>query len=221
MNILAIDTSCELCLTAILEKDKVIDENNLDNGKTHSENLMPLIQELLSRNKLDVKNINLIACSVGPGSFTGIRIGVASIKSIAEVLNIPVASVTSLEILASNIDKEDATKVSLIDAKNNQVYCGIFDGEKEEYFADDINVIIDKIKIHKNIICVGNGAVLHRELLKEKINNMEFADNNKQSAVNTGIIGYNKFLNNNLKDADTIAPIYLRKSQAEIKSKKG
>jgi len=218
MKILAIDTSSELCLTALLENEELIGENNLDNGRTHSENLMILIKELLGKNKLDVKDLNLIACSVGPGSFTGIRIGVSSIKGIAEVLNIPVISVTSLEALSENIDKKDITRVSLIDAKNNQVYCGIFSNGKEEYIADDINIIIDKIKTYKNIVCVGNGATLHKELLKQKIDNIGFVDNNNCSAVNIGKIGYRKFLNNDYKDADTILPIYLRKSQAERKS---
>ena len=128
MKILAIDTSSEICSTAILENDKIIDENNLDNGRTHSENLMPLVDELLKRNSLRVEDIELLACSVGPGSFTGIRIGVSSMKPIAEVLNIKIASVTSLETLAKNVEaREDEKIVSLIDCKNNQVYCGVFD----------------------------------------------------------------------------------------------
>ena len=97
MKILAIDTSSSICTVALLENDVVIDENNLDDGKTHSENLMPLIDELLKRNKIDIKNIELLVCAVGPGSFTGIRIGVATIKPIAEVLGIHIASVNSLE----------------------------------------------------------------------------------------------------------------------------
>lgn len=231
MKTLAIDTSSEVCSTAILEDNNLIDENNLDNGKTHSENLMPLIQELLNRNNLKTSDIDLIACSVGPGSFTGIRIGVSSIKPIAEVLNIPVASVTSLETLARNIEKEnyirdhlllekrdEITIISLIDARNDQVYCGIFDEKyikKEDYIADDINFVIEEIKEYKNIVCVGNGAILHKDLIKQKIKNVEFIENNKQSAVNVGKIGYKKFLDKDLYTADTIMPIYLRKSQAE------
>ena len=213
MKILAIDTSSKICSTSLLEDEKVIDINNLDDGKTHSENLMPLIEELLKRNNLKVNDINLIACCVGPGSFTGIRIGVATVK----VLNINVAGVTSLETLAKNVENAD-TIVSLIDARNNQVYCGIFDNnynKKQEYLADDINKIIKILKQYNNIVFVGDGAILHKELLKENLDNINFSENNEQSASNVGKIGYKKFLENDLYNADTIIPMYLRKSQAE------
>ncbi len=217
MKILAIDTSSNICGTALLEDNELIDENSLDNGKTHSENLMPLIDELLKKNNIDIKDINLIACCVGPGSFTGIRIGVATIKPIAEILNVKVASVTSLETLARNVENEE-TIVSLIDARNNQVYCGIFDknyNQKEEYMADDINVIIQNLSKYNQITLVGNGAILHKDLLLEKLKNIKFVEKNIQSAYNVGLIGYKKFMENNLFDADSIVPIYLRKSQAE------
>ena len=103
MKILTIDTSSEVCSVALLEDDKLIDKNELDNGKTHSETLMVLIDELLKRNNVDIKDINLFGCDVGPGSFTGIRIGVSTIKAMAEVLNVKIASVTSLEVLARNV----------------------------------------------------------------------------------------------------------------------
>ena len=121
MKILAIDTSSSVCGTAILEDDKLIEENSLDNGKTHSENLMPLIKELLERTKITLNEIDLIAVSCGPGSFTGIRIGIASIKAMAEVHNIPVAEITSLETLAVN-DNSEKNKITLIDTRNNPVY---------------------------------------------------------------------------------------------------
>ncbi len=126
MKILAIDTSSKICSVAILENEEIIDEINLDNGRTHSENLMPMIAEILTKNNLKLENIDLISCSIGPGSFTGIRIGVASVKAMAEVNQIPVVGVTSLETLA-RIDESENTKVALIDARNNQVYGGIFD----------------------------------------------------------------------------------------------
>lgn len=217
MKNLAIDTSSSICSVAILEDDKLIDEINLDDGRTHSENLMTLIDNILKRNSLDIKDIGMISCSCGPGSFTGIRIGVATIKPMAEVLNIKVASVTSLEILARNVENAEII-VSLIDARNNQVYCGIFDKEynkKQEYLADDINNVIEVLKKYENITFVGNGAILHKELLINCLKNVDFAKENKQSATNCGKIGYKKVIENNLYNADTIVPIYLRKSQAE------
>lgn len=225
MKILAIDTSSKICSVALLENSEVIDELNLDDGKTHSENLMPLIDEILNKNNINIKQIEMLACSVGPGSFTGIRIGVATIKPIAEVLNIKIASVTSLETLARNIEFEKTENkenieiiISLIDARNNQVYAGIFDREfnkKEEYIADDITVVLEKLKKYNNIICVGDGAILHQNLLKENLSNVKFAVKNIQSARSVGKMGYKKFLENKLMTADEIIPIYLRKSQAE------
>lgn len=222
MKILAVDTSSKICAVAILEDSNVIDEIKLDNGKTHSENLMPILKEVLEKNNITLDKIDLIAVSVGPGSFTGIRIGISSIKPIAEVYKLPVASVTSLETLARNIETEDAdtTIVSLIDAKNNQVYAGFFDNQynlKEEEYADDINVILEKASKYNKFVFVGDGAEIHKELIKNKFAGKEiiFAEINSQSAINTGKIGYKKFLESNLKNADTILPIYLRKSQAE------
>lgn len=217
MKILAVDTSSAICSVAVLEDDRLIDKNELDDGKTHSENLMPLLDELLKRNSLDIKDIELIACVVGPGSFTGIRIGVATIKPIAEVLNVKVASVMSLEALARNVENKE-TIVSLIDARNNQVYAGIFDknyNKKEDYIADDINEVIKVLEKYETITFVGNGAILHKELLTNYLKNVEFVENNKQTAENVGKIGYKKYLANDLCTADTIIPVYLRKSQAE------
>ena len=119
--------------------------------------------------------------------------------------------------MAKNVKDAD-TIVSLIDARNNQVYCGIFDrkcNKKEEYIADDINEVIKNLKKYDKITFVGSGAVLHKDLLKEELENVKFSDLNEQSAENVGKIGYKKYLENDLCDADSILPIYLRKSQAE------
>ena len=216
MKILAIDSASDVCSVALLDNDNLIDEINLENGRTHSENLMPLVDEIIKRNNMDIKDIELLGCTVGPGSFTGIRIGVASIKPIAEVLNIKVASVTSLEVLSKNVDDE-SNRVCLIDARNNQVYFGAFDKDSNlimEYAADDINAVLEQIKLD-NITFVGNGAELHKDLIKATFPNAKFSDNNKQSAKNVGFMTYKKYLENKLENADTIIPIYLRKSQAE------
>lgn len=216
MKNLAIDTSSEVCGVCILEDDKIIDDNSLSNGMTHSENLMPLISEVLKKNNIKLKDVNLISCVVGPGSFTGIRIGVASIKALSEISNIPIAEVTSLELLAENV-KESTMKVSIIDARNDQVYAGIFDEKnnlKEELIADSIENIIEKLKNYSELVAVGNGALKHRELLESKLK-IKICEDSLQKAEYVGKIGYRKYLNGNIKNADELMPIYLRKSQAE------
>lgn len=156
------------------------------------------------------------------GSFTGIRIGISSVKAMAESLNIPVIDVSSLEALAYNIENIDCKTIcSLIDARNNQVYCGIFDNNYnllEDYLADDINNVLEALNKYENIVFVGDGSVFHKDLL----NIENFPYDNTIHSKNIAKCAYKKFKNNNTKTADTIMPLYLRKSQAErMKQKNG
>lgn len=210
MLTLAISTSSKICSVALLEDDKPIKELNIDNLKTHSENLMSLINAIFKTVNKNVAELDLIACDVGPGSFTGIRIGISTAKAIAEVNQIPVVSCTSLEALSFNVSSN--TICSLIDARNNQVYCGIFDKNHDlikEYMADDINMVIECLP--KTEICfVGDGAILHEKLLDGI-----FSQHNDIYASNIGICAYYKYKKGITETADSIAPMYLRKSQAE------
>jgi len=118
------------------------------------------------------------------------------------------------------MNESEKTKVALIDARNNQVYCGIFDGNverKEELMADDINVILEKINKYDNIVFVGDGAILHKDLIEEKMNgkNIKFSENNKQDVASLGIVTYKKACKSEFLTADEVVPMYLRKSQAE------
>ena len=195
MKLLSIDTSSDICSVAILEDGNLIKELNITDSKTHSENLMPLVDILFTQTKLSLADMSAIACSIGPGSFTGIRIGIASVKAMAEVMKIPTIGVTSLETLAYLNPNPTSTTVSLIDAKNNQVYCGIFNKDlikAEPFIADDINDVIAHLKKYTSIVFVGNGSVLHKELLKKELTNVHFLDNNNQSAFALGKCAYDK-----------------------------
>lgn len=213
MLILGISTSSNIASVALSKDAECIKELNINNNKTHSETLLPLINELLSETNIKLQDINLIACDNGPGSFTGIRIGISTVKAIAVSLNIPVIAVSSLEGLAYNIHDSECI-CSLIDARNNQVYCGLFDSNHTligNYMADDINTILPVINQNKDILFVGDGAVAHKGLLN--INN--FRSDNLLHAKNINLCAFNKFSKGEILSADSILPMYLRKSQAE------
>lgn len=220
MKLLCADTSSSVCAVGIFEDDKLIKENTLDNGRTHSENFMPLVEKTLNDANLTLDDIEAIGVVVGPGSFTGIRIGVASCKAMSEVKNIKVIPIISLESLAANEYGKNKKICSMIDARNSQVFCGIFNEniEKiEEYMADDINNVLEKISKYDNVIFVGNGTCVNKEKIVEafKSKNIEFSDNNSQNADSLGIIAYKKAQKSEFISADELIPVYLRKSQAE------
>lgn len=208
MIILAISTSSSNASVSLLEDDKLIKELNISDQRTHSEKLMPLIEELFKTTNLQLSQVNLIACDIGPGSFTGIRIGVASVKAMAEAKEIPVVGVSSLEALAYNVRGFDYI-CSIIDARNNQVYSAIFNKNYElisDYFADNINNLTSIFKQYKNMAYVGDGLNL--------LNNSFEFDNNIYSR-NVGLAGYKKFSQGLYTDADNLSVMYLRPSQAE------
>lgn len=213
MLILGISTSSNIASVAISKDTECIKELNINNNKTHSETLVPLINELLNETNIKLQDIDLIACDNGPGSFTGIRIGISTVKAIAESLNIPVIAVSSLEGLAYNIHDSECI-CSLIDARNNQVYCGLFDSNHTligNYMADDINAVLKVINQTKNVTFVGDGAVAHKDLL----NISDFKSDNLLHAKNINLCAFDKFSKGEILNADSILPMYLRKSQAE------
>ena len=132
MKILSIDTASNLCTVAILEDKKCIKEIVVNDARNHSEKIMPVIEQALQETSLNLGNIDLIVCDKGPGSFTGIRIGVGTVLAFQDSLNIPCVGISSLEALAYNVE-QDGLICSLIDAKNNNVYFGLFEHKNDEY----------------------------------------------------------------------------------------
>lgn len=231
MKILAIDTSSKICSVAILDNCATIIELQNDDEKTHSVKLMPMIDKAFKSTNLTLDDIDLLSCSVGPGSFTGVRIGIATIKAFADVKNIPAIGITSLESLAYNV-KDDipvSTLVcSIIDAKNENIYCGLYNFSDNicnelAIFAENINISIKKInevfeKEHfENIIFVGDASVLYNDLLKSNFTNVIFAsaENNVQKGTSIAFAGLSKYFQNSYVNSSTLSPIYLKKSQAE------
>ena len=217
MKILSIDTASNLCTVAVLENEKCIKEIIVNDARNHSEKIMPVIEQALLESNLTLQNIDLIVCDKGPGSFTGIRIGVGTVLAFKDSLNIPSVGISSLEALAYNINT-DGIISSLIDAKNNNVYFGVFEKKNnivtqlEEFSFKTIDEIIPILQKYNKIIFVGDGSTQHKEFLHSNFNTSTFSDKNDLSSFSLGLAGlsaYNKNINSDLM------PLYLRKSQAE------
>ena len=221
MKILSIDTASNLCTVAILENTKCIKEITVNDARNHSEKIMPVIEQALKETNLSLKNINLIVCDKGPGSFTGIRIGVGTVLAFQDSLNIPCVGISSLEALAYNIP-QDGLICSLIDAKNNNVYYGLFKHSANEYsqigtlefktIDDAISTLKSQADLNATIYFVGDGAVTNKTVIEENIPNCIFAEKNDLSSYSLGVAGYNTYIKNR---QTSVMPLYLRKSQAE------
>ena len=218
MKILSIDTASDLCTVAILENENCIKEIIVNDARNHSEKIMPVIEQALQKANLKLKDIDLFVCDKGPGSFTGIRIGVGTVLAFQDSLNIPCVGISSLEALAYNV-KQDGLICSLIDAKNNNVYIGLFKSTNNEYsqiYNLEFKTIDEAIAILREfntpISFVGDGAITHKDLLKNNFENCSFSAKNKLSSYSLGIAGFNTYK----KGIQTsLMPLYLRKSQAE------
>ena len=224
MKILAIDTSSKICSVSILEDKNVIIEKHNDDEKTHSQKLMPLIDELFKESNLTLDNIDLLACSQGPGSFTGIRIGISTVKAFADVKNIPIIGVTSLESLAYNVTNPGLI-ATLIDAKHDNVYFALYELKDGKYttvinpVSDSISNVIESLKKYDGkIIFVGDGSEVHKDLISSEFSDyvLSSSEQNIQTSISVGKSAFDKYNSFDYKKEFTLSPIYLKKSQAEI-----
>ena len=223
MKVLSVETSGKVCAVALTEDDNLIKEELIEDENTHSVKLMPLVDKLLKETNTNISDIDLFACDIGPGSFTGIRIGVSTIKAFIDVTNKKAVGVSSLEILAENVE-EDGIVCSLIDAKNQNVYFGLFEKNQNELKQienlrfDNINNIINFVKnINKKIIFVGDGSITYKDMIECELEKAEVLDDNKLNARNIGKIAFKK--QNEAVDTHNLKPLYLRQSNAERESK--
>ena len=229
MKILAIESASVTASCAVSEAGALLGEYTLSHKKTHSEKLMPLIEDLLKELDLKVQDIDAIAISEGPGSYTGLRIGAAIAKSLAFAVNIPIVNVPTTMSLAGNIFDINKFIVPIMDGKAGRIYTGIYkwDNEKlitvKEQFPCTIYELVELLREYdESFIFNGDGSVNYRNIIVEKLNEKAYFAVNKfnyLSASTLASIAYEKVLRGELIKATEFKPQYLRLSQAERNKK--
>lgn len=221
MRILSVDSSSVTASVAITENGKVLAENFINNGLTHSQTLMPMVEKTIQESGISVKDIDLFAITHGPGSFTGVRIGIASVKGMADALGKQCVAVSTLEAIAEPLKNEDVIACAVMDARCNQVYTAIFNSG--DRLCEDKAVLIDELgeelkRYDKKIVFIGDGSVLCYEKLCENIQKCEVADERIRyvHGSSVGFVAEGKIKNGEepINSANLI-PFYLRLPQAE------
>lgn len=174
LKLLAIDTTGQTASVALAEDTKILAEYTINYNMTHSQTTMPMIEAICKNIELDLSTLDYIACSCGPGSFTGLRIGAATAKGMALGLAIPVVAVPTLDALAYNIFSTDAMICPIMDARRQQVYTAFYQWHKQKlcrltpYEALSIEDVIEKAKTFEKVIFLGDGVLVHKKLLSQQ-----------------------------------------------------
>lgn len=221
MKILSVDSSSVSASVSITENGITLAESFINNGLTHSQTLMPMVEKTLKDSGVSIKDIDLFAITNGPGSFTGVRIGIASVKGMADALNKKCVAVSTLEAIAEPLKDKDYIACAVMDARCNQVYTAIFENGKR--LCEDKAVLIDELGVelksfNKPIIFIGDGSVLCYEKLKDIVTNISVADENIRyiHASSIGRLAEDKIENGEEPiDSAKLVPYYLRLPQAE------
>lgn len=227
--ILAIDTSTSAGSVAVVEDGRTVSERSTSSAPAHAEWLMPAISESLAEARITVAEIGFFAVTAGPGSFTGLRIGISAAKGLAWRLKKKAAQVSTLESMAMNIQADGALICPVLDARKNEVYAAAFrlrlDGMLERVMEDSVmppDVLISKIKgmlrAGEGAVFLGIGLLVYGDIIKAGMKDAAFAPASAWQirASNVGRLAWEKRLE--LVQPARLSPVYLRKTDAEFKS---
>lgn len=223
MKILSIECSATPASVAIIENGKVLANSFVNVKLTHSQTVMPMIGSALMSSKTDIGEIDGISVAAGPGSFTGIRIGISILKGLAAPKNLPCVAVSTLRAMAEAFKGQDITVCAVMDARCNQVYNALFEvnGSTVTRLCEDRAIMCDELKeelskTDKKIVVCGDGSNIFYEYVKDFKNITLAPEHLKfQNAVGVGLCSEEDFKNKKTVTAEELLPIYLRLPQAE------
>ena len=225
MKILALDSSGLVASVAIVTENAMLAEYTVNYKKTHSQTLLPMLNEIVKMADINMEEIDAIAVAAGPGSFTGLRIGSATAKGLGLALNKPLIAVPTLEGLAYNLYGTKQLVCPLMDARRNQVYTGIYEftGKQLRVVKEQVAIAVEELiqeinEIGREVIFLGDGAEVYNEIIQAKMNApYSFAPVHlsRQRAGAVGALGIELYKKEQIETAAMHEPIYLRVSQAE------
>ena len=222
MNILAIDTSGPVAGCAVMVNGRVVHSIALNHGLTHSESVMPAVDEAMSGSGLTCEDIDVFAAVAGPGSFTGVRIGVCAAQGFAHAVNKPCVAIHALEALAMNFYGFDGFVCPILDARRSQVYCALFDtknGFPERVAEDDavaLDVLLERLPEGRKIVFCGDGLGVHAKKIVEKLGDRALiAPANLRDLRPDAVCALAARKQDEWVSAHELRPVYLRAPQAE------
>ncbi|OSY88832.1 peptidase M22 [Tenacibaculum holothuriorum] len=211
--ILNIETATKNCSVSLAKEGKIIAIKELNDGNySHAEKLHPFINEVVEEAQISKSEIDAIAVSKGPGSYTGLRIGVSAAKGLCFSLDKPLISIETLRSLASSITVKDGVIVPMLDARRMEVYSSVYDAEGNQ--AREIKAeIIDKNSFSEylekgNVYFLGDGAAKCKEVIQHK--NANFIDDKFPSAKEMAALSFHKYKKDDIEDVAYFEPFYLK-----------
>jgi len=226
LKILGIDTSTEICSIGLIEDKTIIIEYTINSlQKKHSLFLVPTIKDILEKVNLKLNDINGIAISLGPGSFTGLRIGLGVAKGLAYANSLPLIGIPTLKALAFPFKEIPHLICTILDAKKSEIYSAVFQGgnnlEKiSDFRCENINSLVKRLcNLKGKVIFTGEGALRYREIITEAMGQDALfiqSSLNLLLGSNIAFLGLERFERGERDNIFSISPIYLRKSEAEI-----
>lgn len=219
MKILAIDTSTSHSSCAVMDDNNIVGDFSINQSMSHNEILLVMVDEMLKKLNIDIEDIDLFVAVTGPGSFTGIRIGVTFVKALAMALNKPIVAVNTLEALSFGVFS-DKKKIPLIDARGERVYYGVYEGINNENIVAPalltIDELLEEFSDKGEFIFVGDCVNLYKDRILEN-KNFEITPACLNSCIskNACVIGKQKYERGDISDCFSLSPEYVRLSQAQ------
>ncbi len=223
MRILALDTATRNCSVAVVDDRSILAEETNADDKTHAVHVIEMIQRVIARSTLKLSQIDGFAVGRGPGSFTGLRIGIATVKALAVALEKPVVGISDLDALAAQAGPSTAWICALMDARKGEVYGSTYcnqNGTVQRVSAVRV-ATIDKVLEDVSVPCVfiGGGASLYREKIIERLGSRAVFVPPEQNIIRASTIGrlsLDRFQQMDGDDVSRLVPDYVRKSDAEL-----